>query len=173
MAAILDEAWLLSRGYRIEGDRAVKVTEDTTPLVPTLEPPTFRVLEPAHALMPDPRVGKALKKRACWPYKSEAEQRYAQLLDTLKYEEQIAQWWYEPMKGLYLAPDTSYTPDFLVQWLQGPRSAELEIHEVKGAHIREKDWIKAKTAANKYPCFRWILAQWKQESWYYKDIPRH
>ena len=81
----------------------------------------------------------------------------------------VAQWYYEPCKGLRLGPTTSYTPDFLVVYCDGERG--YEFHEVKGAFIREKDWIKAKIAAVTFPCFHFVLAQWKNQNWTWKEIP--
>src|SRR5215510_8245572 len=48
-------------------------------------------------------------------YKSETERRFAQLLDRWTYEGKVRAWHYEPMKGLYLAPATSYTVDWLIE----------------------------------------------------------
>ena len=117
-------------------------------------------------------------------YKSKTERRFATtVLDVWQHDGLIQHWWYEPMKGLYLAPKTSYTPDFLVQarahdthWFEtlGVVSAYISaplLFEVKGPHIYEKDWIKAKQAAALYACFTFVLAQWNDATWHYKRIP--
>jgi hypothetical protein len=101
-------------------------------------------------------------------YKSDTERRYAAVLDGWQHDGDILRWWYEPQKGLYLAPKTSYSPDFLLDY--GP-GRPLEFHEVKGAHIWPKDWILVKQAAALYPCYRFFLAQWKDAQWHWQGIP--
>ena len=102
-----------------------------------------------------------------WPYRSKTEQQYAALLDQWQREEDIARWWYEPMK-LWLAPRTTITIDFLVRRYGGER---LELHEVKGKWIREDGWVKLKIAAALYPCYLVILATWKENAWHWKTVP--
>lgn len=102
-------------------------------------------------------------------YKSATERWYAQLLDVEKAKGTLRHWWYEPQKGLYLAPGLSYTPDFLLQWEATP--GLLEFHEVKGGHIYTKDWQRAKAAAALYPCYTFVLAQWTKQRWHWKRIP--
>ena len=82
---------------------------------------------------------------------------------------EVQAWWYEPCKGLYLAPKTSYTPDFLVQFRDPTR--RLEFHEVKGPYIWDKDWQKVKLAAAMYPCFRFVRAQWTKGRWFFREVP--
>ena len=101
-------------------------------------------------------------------YTSATERRYAALLAQWERQGIIQQWWYEPCKGLYLAPRTSYTPDFLVWRVQ---EGFLEFHEVKGAFIRAKDWEKVKFAAVTFPIFRFVLAQWKDGAWHWREVP--
>ena len=100
-------------------------------------------------------------------YRSGTERRYALLLDWRTAAGEVSAWWYEPMKGLYLAPKTSYTPDFLLWFPDG----HVECHEVKGGFIRAKDWQKTKWAAVQYPCFVFRLAQWKGQQWHWKTVP--
>jgi len=100
-------------------------------------------------------------------YRSETERRFAALLTAWQQQDVITHWWYEPCKGLYLAPHTSYTPDFLVSRSTGP----LVFYEVKGAYIRPQDWVKAKQAAALYGCFWFFLAQWETQEWCFKEIP--
>lgn len=157
--------WLLS--HAVQTDRRA----------PPLEPPR----KPQGASAPPGRAARAGQAETrAWTrqeapaapldcYRSETERRYAAYLDSEVNAGMVAAWWYEPMKGLYLAPKTSYTPDFLVQYCDGERG--LECHEVKGAKIWEKDRIKAKLAARLYPCFRFLLAQWKESRWTWTHIP--
>lgn len=104
-------------------------------------------------------------------YRSQTEARYAAVLEEEKRTGLILDYWYEPIKGLYLAPKTTYTPDFLVQVWQSPDHRTLVFHEVKGPFIREKDLIKAKVAARLYPCFRFLLVQWTGDEWTWQLIP--
>jgi hypothetical protein len=138
-----------------------------------------------HGLALDP----ALTVRALAPpvapkldrFKSATERCFAlHVLGPWQHDGLIKQWWYEPCKGFYLAPKTSYTPDFLLEphlhhpWLPllGILGMPAPIYvEVKGAFIREKDWQKAKQAAAIYSCFVFVLAQWKEGRWSYKRIP--
>lgn len=100
-------------------------------------------------------------------YRSNTERRYAALLDTWLWEEDIARWWYEPMK-LWLAPKTTITIDFLVRRYGGER---LELHEVKGGWYREDGLVKLKIAAHMYPCYKVVMAQWQKGEWIFKEIP--
>lgn len=103
-------------------------------------------------------------------YRSKTERRYAQtLLEVGIARGILKRYWYEPMKGLYLAPKTSYSPDFLVEY--SDPCQPLELHEVKGGFIRAKDWQKTKIAAALYPCFRFMLAQWKDQRWWFQEVP--
>lgn len=113
-------------------------------------------------------------------YRSATERRFVQeWLTPAQQEGKIRRWWYEPCKGLYLAPRTSYTPDFLLETVEDlvapgvPDPWPLVFVEVKGEHIRDKDWIKAKQAAALYPCFGFVLFQWRDQQWTWKRIPCH
>ena len=99
-------------------------------------------------------------------YRSGTERRYAALLDQWMREEEIARWWYEPMK-LWLAPRTTITIDFLLRRYDGT----LELHEVKSQWFREDGWVKLKIAAAMYPCYRVILAEWKDGAWRWQGVP--
>ena len=103
-------------------------------------------------------------------FRSETERRYGALLTTWQQQGIIQQWWYEPCKGLWLAPRTSYTPDFLVWRVQ---EGLLEFHEVIGVFVREKDLLKVKLAAVQYPVFRFLLARWKDGAWHWREVPSH
>lgn len=100
-------------------------------------------------------------------YRSDTERRYALLLQWRKAAGELVAWFYEPCKGLFLAPGTSYTPDFLLWFPDG----HIEFHEVKGGFIREKDWIKVKVAAARYSFWTFRLAQWKGHQWHWKTVP--
>jgi hypothetical protein len=107
---------------------------------------------------------------ACKPlpedrYKSKTERRFAQLLDVWKYEGTVKQWWYEPMK-LRLADTCFFTPDFLVMPTEASR---LLCYEVKG-FWREDARIKIKVAAQHYPCFSFIAAQYTHGLWKYEQF---
>jgi hypothetical protein len=103
-------------------------------------------------------------------YRSKTERRYAQtILDIGIASGILRDYWYEPMKGLWLAPETTYTPDFLVQYTDTRQP--LELHEVKGGFIYAKDRQKIKLAAAMYPCYRFLLAQWKGQRWWFTHVP--
>lgn len=149
---------VLKRGtVRVVGERptltqAGKAVVVAHPLaVPEPQPPLSRTDEPHDR------------------YRSKTERRYALLLQQRKAAGELREWWYEPCKGLYLAPRTSYTPDFLL-WYTDPQRP-LEFHEVKGGFIRAKDWQKTKWAAVAYPLFKFVLAQYKGQHWYWKEVP--
>lgn len=120
-------------------------------------------------LPPVPREPPGVSRTLTDRYRSKGERRYAQCLDVRQHAGELRQWWYEPFKGLYLAPETSITLDFLVE--HTTPGLMLELHEVKGPFINPASWQKLKQAAARYPCFRFVLAQWKQGAWRYKEIP--
>lgn len=76
------------------------------------------------------------------------ERRRAQELDALKRAGRIAGWWGGKMSGitLQLAFDTRYTPDFLIQDLDG----SLRLEEVKG-FWRDDAKVKTRVCASLYP----------------------
>ncbi len=74
------------------------------------------------------------------------EKRYAgDILAIRKAAGEIADWWYESVT-LKLAPDTRYTPDFMVQLADGT----LEFHECKG-FMEDHAAVKLKVAATLFP----------------------
>ena len=99
-------------------------------------------------------------------FRSDTERRYAQVLELRKYAGEIVDWYYEPIR-LFLAPRTTLTVDFLVVM----RGKNLALHEVKAAWYKEDGWVKLKMAARLYPCFTFVLCQWKERGWYYQTIP--
>lgn len=123
----------------------------------------------AAILLPLPRPGVPIHADR---YRSKTERRYAlTILDVGIASGILKRYWYEPMKGLYLAPKTTYTVDFLVEYTDPTQP--LECHEVKGGFIYPKDMQKTKMAAALYGCFRFILAQWKDQRWWFKEVPQH
>jgi hypothetical protein len=78
---------------------------------------------------------------------------------------EITEWRYEPIKGFCLGIKMSYTPDFLLV----RADEEIVWIEVKGGHIYEKDWLKFKMAASRYPWWRFVLAQYAEARWTFKD----
>lgn len=99
-------------------------------------------------------------------YDSKLEERYADHLAVRQRAGEVHQWWYEPI-GLRLGQKCYYHPDFLVQLSDGV----LQIHEIKGAYIREDSWIKLKTAAKQYPCFIFIMIkEGKNNGWNFINI---
>lgn len=124
----------------------------------------------AAVIFPVPRGGTPPTKTD--RYRSKTERRYAQtVLDIGIASHILKNYWYEPMKGLYLAPKTTYTPDFLVEYTDPMQP--LELHEVKGGFIYAKDMQKLKMAAAMYGCYRFLLAQWKDHRWWFKNVPHH
>lgn len=96
-------------------------------------------------------------------YRSKTEARYAQMLETQRYKGAIKQWWYEPF-SLRLARATFYRPDFLVcyAWDACPYDCPLVCIEVKGGFIRDDAIVKFKVAARAFPCFSFIMMQYKK-----------
>lgn len=76
---------------------------------------------------------------------NKTEAKYAEDLALWKSRGAIIEFWFEAIK-LKLAPNTFYTPDFLVMNALG----ELECHEVKG-FWEEDARVKIKVAAEKFP----------------------
>jgi hypothetical protein len=122
----------------------------------------------AHKLAPfaTPQ-NKKVTKADIAPYRSKTEVRYAQLLEYRRMAGEIIAWEYEPIK-LTIGHSCTYTPDFRLMF----PDIHQELHEVKGAFIREKAWIKLKVTAAKYPELTFVLAQWKQGEWFYKPVPK-
>jgi hypothetical protein len=110
------------------------------------------------------------QKQAPMPYRSKTEARYAALLTTWQQAGLIVRWCYEPIR-LRLAPQTTLTPDFLIQW-PSANDTRLTFDEVKGWK-REDAMVKLKVAAALYPMFRFRCVQWRQGDWRYDDIPNH
>jgi hypothetical protein len=97
-------------------------------------------------------------------YRSSWEQAYARVLAQEALDGSLVRWLYEPLR-LLLAHNTTYVPDFLVEKKRG----RLELHEVKG-HFYEKDRIKVKVAASKFPMFRFLIVRKAGNQWTYEEI---
>jgi hypothetical protein len=152
-------AWLAGQERRDRGQKASGVpssaSDDRTPL---LTPGTGqRNLEPSESFQRP-------------PWKSKTEARFAR--DVLEPWAQTIphyRWWHEPLT-LILAPGVRYTPDFLA--LGGSVMREqYTFYEVKGAFIRDRALIKPRMAAALWPFWRFVLAQWKEGQWRFREIP--
>jgi hypothetical protein len=89
------------------------------------------------------------------------ETSYRDYLDGLKLSGDILDYVYEGVT-FRLAVRTTYTPDFLVI-----RPDCIEIHEVKG-FWRDDGRVKWKTAAAKYPWFRFVGVQRRKNQWVFE-----
>jgi hypothetical protein len=98
---------------------------------------------------------------------NKTEAAYAQHLDALKLAGEIVGYRFEAMT-LRLADRTSYTPDFLVETVDGPR---LEFHEVKG-FWRDDARVKFKVAAELFPMFAFVEVKRKERRWACQQIGR-
>lgn len=92
-------------------------------------------------------------------YASKWEELYAQHLAAQALAGEIADWKYEPLKIL-LAPQTTYTPDFMVIMPDG----KIEMHEVKG-YLRDDAAVKFKIAADSFPFWTFKMITRKQHEW--------
>lgn len=108
-------------------------------------------------------------------YRSTTERRFAlEVLALWQHDGIIQEWHYAPMKGLWLAERTSYTPDFLTI----DPGERITFYEVKGAFVRPQDWLKFKLAAERYWFIPFVLAQYAKGAWTYKNaqsrpVPSH
>lgn len=107
--------------------------------------------------------------RVC--FRSKTEARYAARLDALVLRKEIVRWSYEPITltiGAELGGrGARYTPDFAV-W--EPGSSVLQLHEVKGAYVREAARVRFLAAAQQYHCFRWFWCVWKGGQWVIEEV---
>lgn len=85
---------------------------------------------------------------------NKTESLYAFDLKARQSSGEIAWWGYESIR-LRLAPNTTYTPDFLVMLNDG----SLELHETKGGLIRDDAVVKFKVAREMYWMFRFRMFQ--------------
>lgn len=118
----------------------------------------------------DPATGRAqvergpLRVRPAAPYRSKLEAAYATYLDALRHEGDYVAVEYERLT-VRLAPQTTYTPDFLCV----RRDGTIELHEVKG-RPREDAWVKLKLAAALCPWWRWCLVRRVRGNWVTKEV---
>lgn len=88
-------------------------------------------------------------------FKSKAEARYAQILESRKRAGDIAGWEYEAMSlviGRGGNMTSRITPDFVVR----RHDDRLEVHEVKG-WLRDDARAKLLAAVKQWPMFDWFL----------------
>ena len=89
------------------------------------------------------------------------EQSYSDYLEHLMLAGHIVRYRYEPLK-FKLAPNTFYTPDYMVTF-----EDRVEIHETKG-FWEEDARIKIKMAAELFPEFIFVGVQYKKKEWIYE-----
>lgn len=94
---------------------------------------------------------------------SKTEEAYAQHLELLKKAGEIEYYMYEAIK-VKLAPNTFYTPDFVVV-----KKDMIELHEVKGYWLGEGR-VKTKVAADLFWWMRFLAVQWKNKQWVYEEF---
>lgn len=119
---------------------------------PTVPVATPHLLTQQHAAAPVPN-SKARVLAVALPPKTrmnKTESAYAGHLEMLMQAGEIVSYSFEVLL-LFLGAKTFYHPDFFVQRADGV----LEIHEVKG-FWRDDARVKIKTAANRFPMFRFI-----------------
>jgi hypothetical protein len=85
------------------------------------------------------------------------ENQYGDELALLGRAGKIVSWSFEAVT-LKLAPDTRYTPDFMVV----NADSEIEFHEVKG-FMEDDAWVKLKVAAERFPEFHFVLIRRKSK----------
>ena len=100
------------------------------------------------------RFAKGIRKRHTPGTMNGQEREYAGMLEERKSRGEIAAVWFETFT-FKLAPDTRYTPDFVVMLADGT----MEAHEVKG-FMEDDAWVKLKVAAELIP-FAFVLAKKK------------
>ena len=87
---------------------------------------------------------------------NKTEQEFAHKLSAM---EDVLYWQFEALT-FKLGHNCRYTPDFIAV-----TQDEIRVYEVKGPYIREDAMVKFKAAADKFPQFRWIMAQKKRGQW--------
>lgn len=115
---------------------------------------------PAAAPLPDKPKRKPSHSKG---EMNKLEASYAQRLDALKHDGTVKLWQFERLT-FPLAPNTTFTPDFVVFTSTG-----IECHEVKGPHVWEDSWVKFKIAAAMYPQFRWFWCTRDSDGWTLKQ----
>ncbi len=77
----------------------------------------------------------------------------------------IVDYWIKPMI-LRIGPDMTFEPDFVVQ--DGGNS--LWIIDTKGPQSWEDSRIKIKIAAEKFPCWRWLIVTRLKDQWRAREV---
>lgn len=90
---------------------------------------------------------------------NKTEAAYAEHLYALQLGDRVESWRFESVT-LRLADATRYTPDFLVELVDGA----LELHEVKG-FWRDDARVKFKVAAELFPMFQFVAVKRKNRQW--------
>jgi hypothetical protein len=134
--------------------------------------PASRVQLGAPYVLPKPVIAE--------PKMNANEVRYARHLDVLKASGEIVDWQFQPFK-LYLAPQTTLTPDFVVIYTD-----HIAVKDTKGMKrkrsskgvVTESYWaeedamVKIKACAAKFWYYKFSLV-WRQSDgkWAEKEIP--
>jgi len=95
---------------------------------------------------------------------NKTELRRAQELEAMKRRGEIAAWWYEGIT-LKLGHDTRFTPDFLVQELDG----SLGLEEVKG-YMRDDARVKLSVCRRQYPFPLSVLIAKRGGGWHFEVV---
>ena len=97
------------------------------------------------------------------PKMNKLELRYSTQLQMLKQTGKIIDWKFEELRFM-LGNGAWYKPDFLIV-----KTNVYEIHETKG-FWREAARVRIKTAAYRFPWFKWCAVQWINERWEYEEF---
>lgn len=103
---------------------------------------------------------------------NKTEREYSLILEAQARKGEILKWKFEGISLSWGAdPETGkpmwYTPDFLIVLvLDTPiASAKFELHEIKGAHIRDRDLVRFKGCRAEWPMFHFEMHQKKAGTW--------
>jgi hypothetical protein len=103
-------------------------------------------------------------------YDSKLERDFADVLVIAKSRTLITEWWHHPFR-FRLAPTCYFQPDFLVDTQANEWHEPLTLIEVKGGWFRDDAKVKAKVAAELFPCFRWLIVyREKQHGWDVREV---
>lgn len=106
---------------------------------------------------PAPKLAKALPRTSTL---NKTEQAYANHLELRRRAGEIADFRVQAMTFL-IGPGCRYTPDFCILENDGT----FTLVDVKGGHTWEDSVVKLKTAADKFPFFRWQMVEKRGEAW--------
>lgn len=104
---------------------------------------------------PRPANVRSMAKDKSRLYDNKLEEAYAQHLTADQQSGKILNWWPKPAKFM-LANNCGYTPDFMVQELDG----SICFHETKG-FLREDAHLKMKFFVQVYPFPLWLITKEK------------